>query len=185
MIDAMIHAKAQAATDFMVSYGMAFVVIAVTLYIVFHLAFFNQRLAPTYCTASPSFSCTAYTLNKTGAFIVVLSQAAGGTVNINAAACSSSVNAIGDAPAYGNVNVITYTYGSKYYPSNSNLQSTLSIPSGSLAMFKANCYNEKGIATGQAGSAFTGYLWINYTYSLLPSANSVVQRVISFSAKFS
>jgi hypothetical protein len=88
------HAKSQAAIDFMVSYGMAFIVIAVVFYVALHLAFFNQQLAPSYCNAAPSFSCAAFALNKTGAFAIDLYQATGGTININAAACSSAVNVV-------------------------------------------------------------------------------------------
>ena len=182
----MSHAKSQAAIDFMVSYGMALVVVTVTFYVALHLTLFNQQLSPSYCTAAPSFSCAAFALNKSGSFAIALYQVTGGTININAAACSSAVNAIGDAPEYGNVNVITPTYAPQYYPTNSNLLSTLSIPSSSTsAVMRVNCVNEKGIAMGSVGSTFTGYLWLNYTYTLLPSSNSVIQRVISFSTKYS
>jgi hypothetical protein len=50
---------------------------------------------------------------------------------------------------------------------------------------RVNCYNGRGITTAAPGSTFTGYFWINYTYSLLPTSNNIIQRVISFSAKFS
>ena len=183
--------KSQAATDFMISYGMAIVVVAVALYVALHLAFFNQRLAPSYCNAAPSFSCIAYTLNKTGAFTLAFSQATGGTLNINAAACSSAVNAIGDAPAFGNVNLIPYSYssGPQYYPSNSGLTSTLSMYSSSLAVMKVKCYNgggtNNGVATALVGSTFTGYLWINYTFSNLPGTTNTIERMVSFSTKYS
>jgi hypothetical protein len=165
---------------------MALLVIAVTLYVVFHLIFFNQQLAPSYCTAAPSFSCSAYALNKTGSFAISLYQATGGTINIKAAACSSAVNAVGDEPEYGNAALLSNAIAPQYYPSNSNLISTLSVPSSSTsAVMRVDCYNDKGIATGSAGTPFIGYLWINYTYSLLPSSSNVIQRVISFSTKFS
>jgi len=177
--------KSQAALDFMSAYGLVFIVIAIVSYVIFHFIFANQALAPVYCNAAPSFSCVAYALNSTGAFTVLLSQATGGTIIMNAAACSTSVNTIGDWPQYGNVNLVRYTANPLFYPTNSNLQTPLTIYSSSQAVFSANCYTASGIAKGPTGSTITGYLWINYTYSNLPSSTNTIQRVIQFSTKFS
>ena len=104
---------------------------------------------------------------------------------INAAACSSSANSIGDWPEYGNVNIVKYSYAPQYYPTNSGLQTPLTLYSGSQAVFSANCFTSTGIARGSPGSTIAGYLWINYTYSNLPSTTSTIERVIQFSTKFS
>ena len=177
--------KSQAALDFMSAYGIVFIVLMIVSYVAFHFMFSNQALAPSYCNAVPSFSCVAYALSSSGALSVLLSQATGGTVIINAASCSSSVNAIGDFPQYGNVNLLPYSSGPQYYPANSGLQSPLTIYSGSQAVFTANCYTNTGLARGTTGTAITGYLWINYTYSNLPSTDNTILRVIQFSTKFS
>ncbi len=177
--------KAQAALDFMSAYGLVFIVLAIISYVIFHFMFANQALAPTYCNAAPSFSCVAFALNRTGSFTVLLSQATGGTIIINAAACSASVNAIGDWPQYGNINLVKYTAAPQFYPVNSNLQTPLTLYSSSQVAFSANCFGANGYAKGSPGTTMTGYLWLNYTYSNLPSTTNTIQRIIQFSAKFS
>lgn len=179
------NTKSQATLDFMVSYGFVFLVLSITLYVIVHLTFMNQVAAPSYCTPSPSFSCTAYALNRSGVFTIVLSQATGGTINIQAAACSSAVNSVGDAPAFGNVKIISNTIAPQFYPVNSGLQSPLSIYSSSLAVMSVYCYSASGVAKASPGSLFTGYFWINYTYSNLPITTNTVQRVVQFSTKYS
>ena len=176
--------KAQATLDFMASYGLAFLVLGITIYIIAHLAFMNQSVAPSYCTASPSFSCTAYALTHNGVFTIVLSQATGGTINIQAAACSSAVNSVSDAPAFGNVGIVSNTIAQQFYPANSGLQSTLSMYSSSLSAMSVYCYTGSGVAKASPGSVFTGYFWINYTFSNLPSTTNTVQRIVQFSTKY-
>jgi hypothetical protein len=176
--------KSQAMLDFMISYGIAFLMLGMTLYIIAHLSFVNQTLAPSYCTASPSFSCPAFALTHNGILTIALSQATGGTVNVNAAACSSTVNTMSDAPAYGNVKIVSYALAPQFYPSNSNLQTPLSMYSSAIQIMSVYCYSGSGIATSGPGSPFSGYLWINYTITNLPSTTNTVQRVVEFSTKY-
>lgn len=171
--------------DFMVSYGIAFLMLCITLYIVIHLSFINHSPSPSYCTASPSFSCSAYALTHNGIFTIALSQATGGTINVKAAACSSAVNSVGDAPAYGNAKIVSSAIAPQFYPSDSNLQTPLSMYSSAVQVMSVYCYTGAGVAMASPGSTFSGYFWINYTFSNLPSTTNTVQRVVAFSTRYS
>ena len=114
----------------------------------------------------------------------MLAQATGGTINIHGAACSSAMNSTKDAPAFGNADVTPYAANAIYYPQNSGLQDTLRMYSSNQEMFSVYCYDNGGIAHGAVGDSFTGYMWLNYTYSNLPSSSSTIQRIIIFSAKY-
>lgn len=184
--------KGQGSIDFMVAYGIALLVIAIALAVVVQLGLFNLRLAPTTCNPAPGFQCTAATMNTLGVLTITFSQATGGTLTINAAGCSSNANATRDFPAYGNVNLLTYTKGPQYYPGiipfntpfNSPPANSISLSSSASGIITVYCYTKFGKATSQLGNSFTGFLWLNYTISSLPSTLNNVQEVASFTAKY-
>lgn len=188
----MTHERAQASIDFMVSYGIALLVIAIALAVVVQLGLFNIRLAPTTCNPAPGFQCTAASMNTLGVLTITFAQATGGTLTINAAGCSSTANATRNYPAYGNVNMVPYTVAPQYYasafpfntPFNSPPANSVSLPSSGSGVITVYCYNGLGKATSQLGSSFTGILWLNYTISDLPQSISNVQEVASFTAKY-
>ncbi|MEM3227621.1 MAG: hypothetical protein QXK65_01580, partial [Candidatus Micrarchaeaceae archaeon] len=67
--------RQQAALDFMVSYGIAILIITIALYIVFELGVFNPKLASIECTPAPSFMCVSFSINTNSVFTILLSQA--------------------------------------------------------------------------------------------------------------
>lgn len=174
------HARSQAALDFMVSYGLAILIITIALYVVFSLNIFNPQLSSIVCTPAPGFFCQAYSLDANSTLTIKLVQATGGTIDITGAACSKSVNSGSDAPAYGNVNVLGYS--SSYYP-NSDIQNGLTIYSDSSNTIQVYCFDGNGKATGGVGYTFSGYFWINYTVSDMPPVH-YIKRVATFTVVY-
>ncbi len=178
--------RGQVALDFMLSYGIAILIITLSLYVIFRVGLFNNRLAPISCASpSSSFICDAASLSTSGNLTVVLSQNTNGQINITGVGCSSSANTSGSMPAYGNVDVLPYNpiITGAYYPSNA-LANGLVIASDSSGAFSAYCYDASGRATGNLGDQFNGLVWINYTYAGLPRSVHTVQVVATFNTKY-
>jgi hypothetical protein len=175
--------KAQAAIDFMTSYGIAFLVIGIGLYIIFQLGIFNYGLAPQFCSSTSAISCTSYTLNSNSLLTLLISQSSGGALTIKGAACATTQNNTNIGPMYGNINVKNYTDALSTYPNNA-LQNGVTIYPGSTVQLQLYCYNSAGKATSYLGRLFTGYVWINYTLSNLPSNSFTVQQVLSMSTRY-
>jgi len=178
-----LHAvKLQAALDFMVSYGIAILIITIALYVVFSLGIFNPKLASIVCTPAPSYICESFSISTNSTFTILLAQSTGGTIDVTGAACSSAPNATSDMPAYGNVHVLNYSKAPQYYPNNA-MQNGITIYSDNESTIQVYCYNSGGEAKNSLGYTFTGYLWINYTFSNLPSLH-YISRVASFTASY-
>jgi hypothetical protein len=177
--------KAQAATDMLVAYGITILIISITIYVVLQLGVFNDKIAPTYCNAAPSFTCSGTVLYPNGTLIVTLAQATGGTLNITGAACSNQENATINGPKYGNIFVYPPSYEPQDYPGNSLINNGLIVYSSQQTSIAMYCYGAAGnIATGPLGNNFVGIVWINYTINTLPGNYSTVQRFATFSTKY-
>ena len=170
---------AQASVDFLMSYGIALIVIAIAIAAIYQISFSHPTLSSYTCTAVPGFSCDTYALNTTGALAVTLSQATGGPIVINGVACASQSNSIGNGPAYGNIFVTTTV---AYYPTVNGITTSptngISLSSDAGTLLSPNCYASSTPASGAIGTAFTGYLWLNYT---IPGYGSTIQQVASLS----
>ncbi|MGB9732491.1 MAG: hypothetical protein ACP5JN_00670 [Candidatus Micrarchaeia archaeon] len=178
----MLGFKLQAAVDFLMSYGVALIIIIIAVAVIYKVGVLNPVAAPVMCTPSPGFSCGIFAINSSGALTIYISQATGGPIVVHGVACSSAVNGSGNGPAYGNIYV---TANPAYYPYNSYppnaLQNGIVIYSGTGNTLYANCYNSAGIASGRLGNAFIGYLWLNYS---MPGYQSTIQKVASVSLKY-
>lgn len=177
------HFRSQAAIDFITSYGFAILFITIAIYVVFQIGIINYRIVPEHCYSIPSINCVSYAINTTGGLTMVISQNTGGTMKITGAGCSSLQNNSGNGPAYGNVKMKDYSNNPKVYP-NTEFSNTLIVyPNSKVAIF-AYCYNQKGIAAGPLGDIYNGYVWINYTYSQLPSNAIYIVDIASLSMKY-
>ncbi|MEM3841196.1 MAG: hypothetical protein QXN59_00665 [Candidatus Micrarchaeaceae archaeon] len=167
----------------MVSYGIALLIIAIALYVVISIGFFNTKSVTTDCIAAPGFSCTTYTIAPNGTAIFVISQSTGGTLIINGVACSTSANSAGNGPAYGNLWVQSPSITPVFYPYG--VPNSIILYSGSANTIITNCYvGPNRLASGALGNSFTGFLWLNYTFSGLPSNINNIEQVASFTTKF-
>ncbi|EET90386.1 MAG: hypothetical protein UNLARM2_0240 [Candidatus Micrarchaeum acidiphilum ARMAN-2] len=175
----------QTALDFMISYGIAFIIIAVALAVILSTDVFSAGLAPDVCTPQPGFTCDSFAVSPSGVFVIKLSQTTDSTINVTAAACSTLPNPNNvSRPFYGNVDLLPYDKAPQYYP-DSSLQYGAIIYSGGYAVISTYCYSgPDSIASGHYGNQFIGYFWINYTTSgLLPTNHNIV-RVASFTTKY-
>jgi hypothetical protein len=178
------HKKAQAAMDMLISYGIVILIISIALYVVLQLGVFNNRLAPTYCNAASSFSCINYAIAPSGNLTLVLSQSTTASINITGIACNTEANTVSAGPEYGNVGVWNYTKDPTAYPTN-QLKNLLTVYPSTNVRVNVYCYSGGAIATSGLGHTYTGYVWLNYTISDLPSNFHNVQQVISFATKYS
>jgi hypothetical protein len=170
--------RGQAAVDFMTSYGLALIIIFIAAAVIYKVSVLSPALAVSTCTASPGFSCEAYALNRSGILTLKLSQATGGTIVINGAACASAPNSIGNNPAYGNVYV---TNTPAYYFGTNSPGTGINLYSGSSSTLVMYCYSQTGKATGTLGSGFTGFVWLNYT---VPNYGNTIQQVASLDLRY-
>jgi hypothetical protein len=168
--------RLQAAIDFMTSYGIALLALAVTLAILYKIGLTPYN-TPNTCTPNPGFACGSFMLAPNGVLNLTLAQATGGSLIVSAIACSSSINATGDKPTYGNIYV---TKALKYYPVGPFQQFT--FYTGESNSFAMNCYNGAGLAKGTLGNTYTGYIWMNYT--TMPQTGNYVQIVAAFTTKY-
>ncbi|MDE1825152.1 MAG: hypothetical protein KGH61_02515 [Candidatus Micrarchaeota archaeon] len=176
--------RLQAAVDFMLSYGIAFIVIFIAISVIYKTGILSSAILPVSCSTSPGFSCSQYAINaSTGVLTLSFAQATGGPITLNGYACASQANALGDRPQYGNIFVAN---GLAYYPGNYDPSNALNqinpMQTTSQETLKMNCYNGPGsIARGQVGNAYFGYIWLNYT---TPGYGKVVQQVAAITAKY-
>jgi hypothetical protein len=177
--------KLQASMDFLISYGVAILLILVALYVLYRIGIFNATIVPVYCTPAPPFICNIAQINTSGVLTISMAQAADGTINITGIACSSEVNNTVNGPKYGNIYVKSYKAAPQYYPNNALQNGLLVYPSTSFVL-STYCYNSgSGIATAPLGRSFNGYVWLNFTYSGLPPGMHNVEQVAIFSSKYS
>lgn len=177
----MVSKRAQAAVDFMLSYGIAFMVILIAIAVIFKTGLLNPLIIPPSCYAFPGFSCSQFSINATtGILTFAFAQATGGTITMNGFSCSSGKNSTGDKPLYGNIYTKSNTI---YYPANYAPANIItSLPTTTTETLKMYCYNAAGKATGALGNAFFGYIWLNYTIS---GYGSVTQEIASLTGKYS
>ncbi len=175
--------KSQAAIDFITSYGFAILFITIAIYVVFQLGIINYRIVPEHCYSIPSINCVSYAINTTGGLTMVISQNTGGTMDITGAGCASLQSNSGNGPAYGNVKMKDYANDPSVYPNNEFSNTLIVYPNSKVVLF-VYCYNQKGIAAGDLGGIYNGYVWINYTYSQLPSNEIYVVNIASLALKY-
>ncbi len=174
--------RGQAAVDFMTSYGIAILIVAIAIYVVVRLGVFGNSLAQPGCVAAPSFSCGTLIFNSNGVVTFVLSQNLGGTINITGVACSQGVNVIGNLPQYGNIWVGNYIKNSQYYPNPNKIGPGVLMYSDSSNTLSVYCYGASGLSSLPLGVVYTGYVWLNYTYAGLPGSYHTIERALQFTA---
>jgi len=177
--------KGQMSLDFLISYGVAFIIITIAVYIITTSGIFNPTVIPENCVPAPSFVCDSYGINTTGAMQIKLSQATGGTMNITGIACSVDPNSTNeDVPATGNVHILSYSGDPSSYPPDTFTSNGILIYSDGYGVLNSYCYAPSGkIASAALGDSFTGYIFINYTTTGLPSQHTLI-KVASVTMKY-
>lgn len=177
------YKKAQAAIDFMMSYGIALIVIFIAVVIIYNVSVASPALTTMSCTPSAGFACETFALNRSGVLLLQLSQATGGLITIRGAACSSLPNSTSNVlttrPAYGNIQVANTA--NTFYPPYNSPGTGINVYSDESAILMLYCFSGSGIATGPLGNSYTGYVWLNYT---VPGYGNLTEQVASLSVKY-
>jgi len=170
--------RAQAAVDFLMSYGIALIVVTIAIAVIVKVAYLSPTLSTSTCTPAPGFACQYYAINTSGVLKLSLAQATGSAIIVHGIACSTLPNTTGNRPAYGNVYV---TNSLAYYPSGGSPGTGISLYSGSAYTFSLNCYGPSGIATSNLQGSFIGNVWLNYT---VPGFGTLTQQVASVDLRY-
>ncbi len=176
--------RQQAAVDVLVSYGVAILLVAISIYVVSSLGVFGNSLAQPSCNTAASFSCGAFVFNANGLLTVTLTQALSSSVNVIGMACSVGINVTGDAPAYGNVKTLGYATASAYYPNN-EFQGGVQMYGDQPQTLQVNCYGAGGVSIQNLGKPYSGYVWLNYTTIGLPIKYYTIERAMQFTTRSS
>jgi len=148
--------KAQAAMEYLITYGWAVLIMLVVVGVLFYLGVFTQNPAPACTFQNPGFTCYAYKLTSNtgnrGGIILDLGQGTGHDIKVVGFNCTTS-------------NVFTVT---DFDAATSNV----TIPTGSHSMLNWSitnliplaCYKPDGtkLGTPDAGSYYRGKIYIHY-----------------------
>jgi hypothetical protein len=179
--------KAQSAMEYLMTYGWAILVIAIVLAALFSLGVFNgSNLTGTSCVASTGYLCQSPRLTSNGVLSLTFGQETGATIYDIELACTATAGS-GGGPSNVLAWAVIETNTGNSYNSNVPVKNTKNGNSGKWSTNYGNaltlgsdqatsvsnliCYNGKGVPFGlqgggqsaAIGTAFTGYLWLNYT----------------------
>jgi hypothetical protein len=137
-------AKGQSAMEYLITYGWAIMIIAVALSAIYALGFLNPSVfASQQCLLQAGFSCTVVSMATNGLITLNIYQTLPSQVNITAISCNSN-STFSHAYTYATANQIAMQTGRN---------STLTLP----------CWSGSSRFSSQLGSAFIGYVLVNYT----------------------
>ncbi len=145
--------RLQSAMEYLTTYGWAILVIAIVAAVLFSIGVFNPT-PPSSCDLPAGFTCSSVAMSNNGVLTVTLFQTTSTPVNVTAIGCNTNTtvsNTIMTIPHNPPSNQVTVQIGSDY---------TMSL----------QCYKGGVAYNGLVGSAYSGYLILNYTqqYSGLP-----------------
>ncbi|MCL5427656.1 MAG: hypothetical protein M1321_00535 [Candidatus Marsarchaeota archaeon] len=175
--------KAQAALDFMSSYGMAIIIIVTAVTAVYSISTSSTHVFSQSCAGNSGFACGPFELNSSGVLNITLQQDIGADITVYGLACTSSINNTGTEtlPAYRNVYVTSNTY---YYPAGSSPGAGVTINTGSGHQFQIYCYtaSQKATRVNESGNDFVGYVWANF--SIAGRQSDIIQLIATVEAKY-
>ncbi len=148
--------KLQSAMEYLITYGWAILILAIALIALFILGVFNSSGATgQICQINQGFSCLNYYMNTTGVLVLTVTQTGSNYINITSIGCSSDTN---------NQYLVHYTT-----PSEQPY-----IPYGDGYTFTVQCYTSTGKPSINIGSAFSGFIYINYVNDVTGFPGSAV-----------
>ncbi len=139
--------KAQSATEYLVTYGWAILILSVVLVSLFVLNLFNPAtFAPNYCVFQASVGCQVEFLDHaSGDLNVTIGQALQTPINVTALGCNDQ----------GTITNMIY-----YTPTSNNIYMDI----GSNYTFSTiPCYQNGAVVSGAVGTLYTGYIVMQYT----------------------
>lgn len=134
--------KAQSATEYLVTYSWAIIIIAVTLAALYALGLFNPgSFVSNQCIFPADFSCISGFFYANGTLSINFVQSTSTAINITAVGCNSA----------GITSNMTAFSPADYVPIGGNITLT------------AECYANGTVFTSQPGTLYKGYVIVNYT----------------------
>jgi hypothetical protein len=149
--------KAQAAMEYLMTYGWAVLIMLVVIGVLFYLGIFNPHTIATCSFASSGFTCYAYKITSNtsglGGLILNLGQGIGDDIKVFGFNCTTSTtwNEVDfDGVTASNVTIPSGSHA----PLNGSVTSPMPLP----------CYKSDGSKIGPAdsGSYYTGKIYIHY-----------------------
>ena len=147
--------NAQAAMEYLMTYGWAILIIAIAAVALYSLGIFGGGFASqgSACIAEPGYYCADMVMNTSGNLAANIGQSSGSTITINSIACTNSSSA----------------------PSSTTVISNTIMNSGAIVPLSFHCPG----ASGPVGKSYKGYLWIVYSSG---QQSGLTAMVASFSA---
>lgn len=152
--------RAQSAIEFLITYGWAFTIIAITLLALYSAGFFSPTTyAAQQCLLPSSFSCLSFFMSLNGLLTVNIQQATSSPINVTALGCNQNS---------------TFT----------NMQKPLNPPSNQIFMsiganytFSVQCYTNAGSVAGNILSTYQGTLIVNYTNDITKFPGTALGKI--------
>jgi len=150
--------RAQAAMEYLITYGWAVLIMLVVVGVLFYLGIFNPKAIAACSFQTPGFTCYAYKLasntsNNEHGLILDLGQATGHDIKVTGINCTASGTWIVTefTAAQGNVTVSS---------GNHKMLNGTSTNPGVIV----NCYKADGstIGTTDASAYYTGKIYVHY-----------------------
>ena len=171
--------RAQTAVDFLATYGIALMIITISVGVAYQIGISSNYIFSPSCTPMPGFSCEYYSLDSNGILTMTIAQATGGDIIVRGVACSSAINSTGGRPRYGNAWV---SNSFRYYP-YATPGGGIRMASGSKQTFYLYCYNGGGVSKPASRvDSYIGFIWLNY--SIVGAGVNVTTNIASIQMKY-
>ncbi|MFI5412500.1 MAG: hypothetical protein ACHQX1_01265 [Candidatus Micrarchaeales archaeon] len=134
--------KAQAALEFIATYGWGLLAIVIGVAIVYSLGLFSTTtFINNQCTFTSNFGCLKAFLYTNGTLYINIEQSSPDPINITAVGCDTTG-----------------------IPTNmTQLSNAVYLPIGASASFSTICYQNGTLSKSASGTPYKGYVLINYT----------------------
>ena len=153
--------RLQTATEFLVTYGWAFTIIAIVLLALFASGFFNpSTYSAQQCTLTSSFSCLSFFMATNGLLTVNLQQSENNPINVTAVGC--------------NLNGTLARMQAPYNPPTNQIF----LPVGGNYTFNVQCYGNGGPIAGNTLSLFSGTIEVNYINDITELPGTAIGRLV-------
>ncbi|MCL4372046.1 hypothetical protein M1373_01865 [Candidatus Marsarchaeota archaeon] len=141
--------NAQAAIEYLTTYGWAIIIISVSLAALYYLGVFNPATyVSTSCLFPADFNCISSVLYPNGTLVINLEQSTTSPINITAIGCNSN-------------ETLTHMVSFASAPIPLLIGSNITISGNSTVPLQ--CWENDTVFTGKPGGIFHGYILLNYT----------------------
>ncbi|MEM3555477.1 MAG: hypothetical protein QXF56_02055 [Candidatus Micrarchaeia archaeon] len=150
--------RGQSAVEYLSVYAVAFIIVLVVLAAVYYVWNANQTVTP-HCELTVDLYCTDFYIRQNGSLVLMMRQTTGHPIRVTGFNCTAQSN---DAMV---------TKAMDVYMNDGELKTVVS---------EEPCYRVGGeIATGSAGSFYSGRIYIKYTEADTGFSHSIVGKIVA------